>query len=196
MIMKKASSTFKKNEDTRIWCEYCRIFVYNNRINRDKHDDSPQHKENFKKKVDTLRKEEEAQKVLNSESSSNKSGKSFYQGGPHSANSAQNISNIKPNNILNLKSCAERPAEKKMILGLSSSDSTKLISRSFEEDINSSPVQKSNSDSKSVTSYVKRKVKEDEKLLFGHNGPAETEQDEDTSSTLESLNMFKKKKTK
>ena len=72
--------TFKANEDTRIWCEYCRVFVFNNRINREKHDNSPQHQANFKKKVETLRREElEKKKILGSLSKDDTSLRSFYQ---------------------------------------------------------------------------------------------------------------------
>ena len=54
----------KVYEETRYWCEYCRIFVYNNRINREKHDNSPQHQANFKKRVDAIRREEKEREKL------------------------------------------------------------------------------------------------------------------------------------
>lgn len=199
-MKKTASSSFKKNEDTRIWCEYCRIFVYNNRINREKHDSSPQHQANFKKKVEMLRKEEEqASKLLKNELTSVKFERSFYQTASTSTNSISN-SDIQPTNILSLKSTTGKTVEKKAVLGLNkatvSKDSQVISSRPIDEDSDSSPIHKTNLDLKTVSHDLKRKAKDDEKLLFEQKQPAEYETHDDSATTLESLNVFKKKKTK
>src|SRR3990167_6708338 len=101
----------KTEETTRIWCEYCRVFVFNNRISRDKHDQSPQHKENIKKKVNALRREEqEKAKLLPKVVKSSVEG-SFYNS---SASSTAAVS--KPNQpLLNPKSVRS----KAQVLGLS-----------------------------------------------------------------------------
>lgn len=178
----KKTTGFKANEDTRIWCEYCRIFVYNNRINREKHDNSPQHQSNFKKKVETIRKEEQQKKRLQNDlfqipSSGNKS---FYSESPQ---------NQQPLNLLNMKPAT---IEKKKILGLSSTEpktSSKMTGINFDDEIKeiSTIV-----DIKSVSSELKRKMKDDEKLVI----EPKTEEPQSDDITLESLNMFKKKKAK
>lgn len=194
--MKKTS--FKTNEDTRIWCEYCRIFVYNNRINREKHDNSPQHQANFKKRVETIRREEEQQKKLQNDliNKTATSSKSFYS---DSKTSSSNPQNQRPLNLLSMKSSSTLKL-KKEILGLSPIDTiepvtnaqrtTFLPSDDAKETRNYTPPL--NVDIKSVASELKRKIKEDEKMVLEPK-PVESETDE---ITLESLNVFKKKKTK
>lgn len=203
--MKRSSSTFRKNEDTRIWCEYCRIFVYNNRINRDKHDNSPQHKSNFNKKVETLRKEEEeSQKIVKYGTVIGKSGKSFYQEGPAvNLTSSQKSNNSGLNHVLNLKSSSLKLIEKKNVLGLSGSVSANKEEQKKSIDIVQNldlPIheqKKLKVDMKSISFDLKRKVKDDEKLVFDrHELNVQEAEIEDPSLALESLTMFKKKKTK
>jgi hypothetical protein len=189
----KKSTGFKANEDTRIWCEYCRIFVYNNRINREKHDSSPQHQANFKKKVESIRREEEEKKRLQKDLVTKPATtKSFYNSGNSSASSS---SQNQPTNILSLKS-SSTPVEKKQILGLSTlkspvASNPKPTSPVFEHSLSLSD--KPVVDIKSTASDLKRKIKEDEKLILEPVELPVSVYDEDVP--LESLSMFKKKKT-
>ena len=189
--MKKS---FKGNEDTRIWCEYCRIFVYNNRINREKHDASPQHQANFKKKVETLRREEEEKKKLLPRLADPVStNKSFYQ----STILTVNKNPKSPVDNLSMKSTV-KTTEKKAVLGLAKVPK-ELVKNSSENnetaqldaDSKSIPL---NVDIKSTTLELKRKMKEDEKSLI-----EKTEEQEVSDSQVfaeEVLSLFKKKKSK
>lgn len=177
-------------EDTRIWCEYCRIFVYNNRINREKHQNSPQHQANFKKKVETIRREEEQQKRLQNDvvKKPSTNSKSFY--------SASNPQSQQPLNLLNMKSST---VEKKKILGLSSTEPKTNLQKTNVTNVNLDDEVKDVTviDIKSAASELKRKMKDDEKLVI----EPKTEEQIMTPSptddvTLESLIVFKKKKTK
>lgn len=188
----KKSTGFKANEDTRIWCEYCRIFVYNNRINREKHDSSPQHQANFKKKVETIRREEEEKKRLYKDLVTEPdSTKSFYNSGNSTASLS---SQSQPANILSLKSSSST-VEKKQIMGLSTLKSPltshqKSTTPIFDNSMSSS--EKQIADIKSTASDLKRRIKEDEKLILEPVGPPVSVEED---VPLESLSMFKKKKT-
>ena len=189
--MKKS---FKGNEDTRIWCEYCRIFVYNNRINREKHDASPQHQANFKKKVETLRREEEEKKKLLPRLADPVStNKSFYQSTTLTVNknSESHVNNLSMKNTI-------KTTEKKAVLGLAK-EPKELVNHAsqtsesapFEADSKSMPL---NVDIKSTAAELKRKMKEDEKSLI-----EKTEEQEISDSQVcaeEVLSLFKKKKSK
>lgn len=188
--MKKSTTSFKSNEDTRIWCEYCRIFVYNNRINREKHDNSPQHQANFKKRVETIRREEEQQKRLQNDLVTKPATgtKSFY------LDSKTKTQTQQPLNVLSAKSSSS--VEKKKILGLSSNEppvtsiSLNLDTEAVEQPSRTTSL--ATVDIKSTASELKRKMKEDEKIVLG---PLANEPEpEAVEVTLESLNVFKKKK--
>jgi hypothetical protein len=187
--MKRTTSGFKANEDTRIWCEYCHIFVYNNRINRDKHNNSQQHQTNFKKRVETIRKEEEQQKRLQSNivTKPSASSKSFYGDSKASLN-PQNQQNL---NLLNMKSST---GDRKKILGLSSIETVPKVQKIYINDdiIDSTTSAKISVDIKSTASELKRKMNEDEKMVF----EPKSEKPSIEEVTLESLNVFKKKKSK
>lgn len=189
----KKSTGFKANEDTRIWCEYCRIFVYNNRINREKHNSSPQHQANFKKKVENIRREEEEKKRLQKDLVTKPDNtKSFYSIGNSNTSSS---SQSKPANILNLKSSA-KTAEKKQILGLSSFKSPVASHQMTASSVIENPlpsVEKPIIDIKSAAFELKRKINEDEKMILELvEHPAVG----DEYVPLETLSMFKKKKNK
>lgn len=234
-----SKTSFKANEDTRIWCEYCRIFVFNNRINREKHDNSPQHQANFKKNVETLRREElEKKKILGNltvDLKSASSSRSFYQNGkeisPNPASHAHSTSEGQSlGNMLNLKrkplqeeSVSSR--DRKMIPGLTT---TKKPLQSISAPSSIKPTRDSrgeiqllrhipisDSDLKSTSSDLKRKIFEDEKKLLSASGvysnvpysaleqkkDIETEQKEELDLETEQeqekdiLTLFKKKKT-
>ena len=190
----------QRNEDTRIWCEYCRVFVYNNRINREKHDNSPQHQANFKKKVEHLRREEEARKRLHLDdkepSSAATKSLSFY-------NTAPKISGItatKPVNILNLKSSFNKGSEKKAVLGLSSS--TIIVKQSNSGTMEHLEVTKfkdaqKSTDIKTFASEMKRKIKDDElSLLDGNTDKELVVGIVDEDDALKMLSLMKSKKSK
>lgn len=202
--MKKTTS-FKANEDTRIWCEYCRIFVYNNRINRDKHDNSPQHQTNFKKRVEVLRREEDEKKILQSNLNDKaSSSKSFYSA---STGSSTSFNTSQPLNMLNLKSSSSKTTEKKSVLGLS--DSTKITTAassnntvqndkiSHYEEAESKNLNLSGEEIKSFSSELKRKIKDDERSVMerSEKESLESAQVDDALVLLELLKNMKKRKT-
>lgn len=184
-----------KNEDTRIWCEYCRIFVYNNRINRDKHDSSPQHQANFKKKIETLRREEEQKnRSLPSQTASNStsSTKSFYQAtNTTSLTSAASTQN--PANILSIKS-SKKPSETKTILGLATNSAeAKTVHEPPKKPDDIMTEQRIHLDIKSTVSDLKRKMKDDEKSLMEPTDKSESAKED---ASVEALSLFNKKKSK
>ena len=189
--MKKSTTSFKANEDTRIWCEYCRIFVYNNRINREKHDNSPQHQANFKKKVETIRREEEEKKKLqNVLETKPTASKSFYND-----SKALQTTQSQPLNILNLKSSL-KSLKKKPILGLSTVKNKTVQKTILPSDDPLPSENRTVFDIKSVSSELKRKMMDDEKLV-SVSEPEKTENvTEDIDSESLSMSMFKKKRSK
>lgn len=48
----------KATTNAKHWCEFCRTFVYNNKISRDKHDNSDWHRDNVQKFIDRQQREE------------------------------------------------------------------------------------------------------------------------------------------
>lgn len=188
--MKKNS--FKGNEDTRIWCEYCRIFVYNNRINRDKHDTSPQHQANFKKKVETLRREEEQKKrSLPSQPVSDSLSKSFYQKTKPLASSSSKTD--APANILSIK-CLKKPVEAKIVLGLATSSIIHVpITIEADSSVEYSETRAATLDIKSTASELKRKMNVDENSLME---PTDKPEPVNEDASVEVLSLFKKKKSK
>lgn len=185
-----------KSEDTRIWCEYCRIFVYNNRINREKHDSSPQHQSNFKKKIEFLRKQESAKNspsISHTKSSSN----SFYD------KSYQNSSLTTESNVLSIKNSNSVKVAKKPLLGLSINNSPKTTNSNeinlstlgnYEDvkkqaNVNASSI-------KSTVSELKRKSRDDEDNMI-LNDSEKTGNDllaEDSPILTDLSSVFKKKK--
>ena len=193
----RKSGAFNVNTDTRIWCEYCRIFVYNNRINREKHDSSPQHQANFKKKVETLRREDEQQKkILSSQSTSTASAnKSFYQASTTAGVSNSSAASNSPGTLLNFNG-SSKSAEKKPILGLSTNSA--VIKKESEKPVDGNTLSqyskvKKPLDIKSAASELKRKMKEDEKSLVEKSLQVEPVH-EDADADV--LTLFKKKKSK
>lgn len=190
--MKKPTTSFKANEDTRLWCEYCRIFVYNNRINREKHANSPQHQANFKKRVETIRMDEEQQKKLQhdliTKTETGNGNKSFY-----STSSSPQIQH-QPLNLLSMKSSSALKL-KKEILGLSPVDPVHPATGLKNANLLPSDDAKTPLivvDIKSTASELRNKMKEDEKMVL----EPKSNESETGEITLESLNVFKKKKTK
>lgn len=190
------------NEDTRIWCEYCRVFVYNNRINREKHDNSPQHQANFKKKVDILRKEEEQRKKLQGYSDNTTcaaSTKSFYQStSPSSSTSVAG----EPVNILNLKSQTKSEKKPATVLGLSSTiipgkAKTPKVTEVETTEVVKRPEINKSAEIKSFSFDLKRKIKEDEKCLMEAADKEEPVNDSiEEKDALEMLSLLKNKKNK
>lgn len=200
--MKKTG--FKGNENTRIWCEYCRTFVYNNRINRDKHDSSPQHQANFKKKVETLRREEEQKKRSLPSQPASTLAASFYQTTaattttPSSTSSSTNIVDT-PANILSIKS-AKKPVEAKTVLGLgTNSNVVKVVREPSKNTADDTSVEYSEHrapplDSKSISSELKRKMYSDERRLF--EGIEHIDPEYPPDLDISAFSLFKKKKSK
>lgn len=213
-----------KNQDTRYWCEYCRIFVYNNRINREKHEASPQHTANFKKRVETLRREEqELQRnkavfggnVKGSEGANANS--SFYNKTTAVSSASGSASGIK--NVLSIKTATETQTQKKKpILGLGTSENkvnrVKTVVKTDSEPDGSAAavnlmVKTSNFiDIKTATKDLKRKIIEDEeKSRSLPTTDSNTEQqhvkdqdkedqEEEEEEEINVEGLFKKKKTK
>ena len=176
----------KQFEETRYWCEYCRIFVYNNRINREKHDSSPQHQANFKKKVETLRKEEREREKMNPKPVQSAKTESFY----NKPVSAKVVKETAPVHLLNVKS--QSTGVKKQVLGLASTPKTKPeTTPTFE------PEQTANDfavDIKSTTSDLKRMIAEDEITLLTESSTKPDSSSQEPSVEVHLSSMFKKKK--
>jgi hypothetical protein len=191
----KPHTGYKKTEDTRIWCEYCKIFVYNNRINREKHDKSPQHQANSKKKIEQLRKEESQAKKDSSLSDTSSSSKSFYY------NNSASSKPVEISNILNIKSSLTNNAVKRPVLGLSTFGIKAEREQSSANLNNLSVVENSikrssvSIDVKSSILDLKRKALNDEKATFDMFGKDEKNiKIEETNAQLEIEGLFKKKK--
>lgn len=184
----------KTYEETRYWCEYCRIFVYNNRINREKHESSPQHQANFKKKVDAIRREEKEREKLFPKKTEPISTKpeSFY----NSTTLKPSEYSTPPTNVLSLKASASAP--KKQILGLapktkqkettpkggSTSISTIESTGAFSVDI------------KASSSDLKRKIADDElSLLTFKTESAPNAEVVEGEAEIDMTALFKKKKS-
>jgi hypothetical protein len=183
----------KVYEETRYWCEYCRIFIYNNRINREKHDKSPQHQANFKKRVENIRSEEKKREKLIPMTTTIASTK---------FNSVYTVSSVKqqesstiPTHLLNIKTAAVAP--KKQVLGLSL-HSVKHTHKPSNDELYISTSKNDSSifsvDVKAYASDLKRKIAEDELEL--HSSKREEQQTESTSQQpeVDLSSMFKKKK--
>ena len=192
-----------KSEDTRFWCEYCRIFVYNNRINREKHENSPQHQANFKKKIENIRKDESAS--LSSTAKHKSFSNSFYD---NSHKGSVPIEESSPVNILTIKPSNSLKIVKKPLLGLPTNTSAPPSSGpSKANNIDLSPTgternckQTCQINAASIKNYVselKRKSGGDEKNTFilshydSYNEPSLNEETPDSSKIG---SMFKKKK--
>jgi hypothetical protein len=194
----KEKSSYKSNEDTRIWCEYCRIFVYNNRINREKHDNSPQHKANFKKKIELLRKEEQVHSKQSLDKSVNLSAESFYS--PAKEKSSNLSSNS--NTLLNVKSASI----KKPILGLSAIKA-QISKKTVENNTDTVDSQYSmissnclNSNKTYDSQELKNKIFDDEKACMAIEiSPKSSVMPNESDCNLESVDMsslFKSKPRK
>ncbi len=173
-------------EETRYWCEYCRIFVYNNRINREKHDYSPQHQANFKKKIDLIRREEKEREKLQLKPLQPSS----------KLNSVYNTSSAKTQetstpvtNILNVKANAAAP--KKKVIGLASEKEKPGVPNTYVSAVVQNNSLDYNVDITASSGDLKRKIL-DEIALQSFSCQSHT--DAQAQEEIDISGMFKKKK--
>jgi len=76
----------KKKDNSKFWCEYCRVYIYDNVLCRRNHENSPQHRDAIKRHVSKLQKRDQETRTLEREFSA-RTGVAFGESEAAKANS-------------------------------------------------------------------------------------------------------------